>query len=114
METAFPDVVVSGCFFHFTQNIWRRIQANGLQDRYEQDPAFVTEVRMIAALAFVSGNDVNNMFGLLNLDQGLDPPVQVAPHPIGRTDIDQRLFAGQTMAIAETDDAAMFQKPPHD
>ena len=72
LETVFPGVEVSGCFFHFTKNIWRRIQAHGLQERYGQDPAFVTEVRMIAALAFVPGNDVDNVFGLLNLDPALD------------------------------------------
>lgn len=74
LETVFPGVDVSGCFFHFTQNIWRRIQANGLQDRYAQDVGFVTEVRMIAALAFVPENDVDRVFGLLsnNLDPALD------------------------------------------
>ena len=75
LETAFAGVDVQGCFFHFCQNIWRRIQANGLQERYQQDVVFVAEVRMIAALAFVPGNDVDRVFILLsnNLDQDLDP-----------------------------------------
>jgi len=74
LEAVFPGVVVKGCFFHFTQNIWRRIQRNGLQDRYQQDVGFVTDVRMIAALPFVPGNDIDRVFNLLsnNVDPALD------------------------------------------
>ena len=74
LETAFAGVDVQGCFFHFCQNIRRGIQANGLQERYQQD-VFVTEVTIVAALAFVPGNDVDRVFNLLsnNLDQDLDP-----------------------------------------
>ena len=53
LEAVFPGVTVKGCFFHFTQNIWRKIQANGLQDRYQLEPAFVEDVGKISALAFV-------------------------------------------------------------
>ena len=74
LEAVFPGVDVAGCYFHFTRNIWKRIQQNGLQARYQQDPAFVLDVRMIAALAFVPGNDVDRVFALLsnNVDPALD------------------------------------------
>ena len=74
LEAVFPGVTVKGCYFHLTKNIWRRIQAEGLQDRYEQDPAFVEEVRMIAALAFVPPNDVDRYFNIIsqNIDQALE------------------------------------------
>lgn len=73
-ETVFPGVQVKGCYFHFTQNIWGKIQANGLQKRYQQDIQFVEEVRMIAALAFVPENDVRRVFHHLsnNIDASLD------------------------------------------
>ena len=48
------------------QNIYKRIKDNGLQVRYQQDAAFTLEVRMIAALAFVPGNDVNQYFNTLS------------------------------------------------
>ena len=75
LESVFPGADIYFCFFHFCQNIWRKIQANGLQQRYQDDFDFVTQVRMIAALAFVPGNDVDRVFALLsnNLDQDLDP-----------------------------------------
>ena len=74
LEAVFPGVIVKGCYFHFTQNIWRRIQANGLQDRYQHDHGFVTDVRMIAALAFVPENDLDRVYTILsnNVDAALD------------------------------------------
>ena len=58
----FPAVSVNGCFFHFTQNIWRKMQQHGLQVRYQAEPGFVIEARMIAALAFVPGVDIDQVF----------------------------------------------------
>ena len=69
LEAVFPGVTVKGCYLHFTQNIWRKIQANGLQDRYQQEPAFIEDVGKISALAFVPENDVQRYF---NIDQDLD------------------------------------------
>ena len=75
LEAVFPGVIVKGCFFHFSQNIWRKIQANGLQGRYQQEPAFVEDVGKIAALAFVPEADVQRYFNILN--QNIDPALDV-------------------------------------
>ena len=74
LEAVFPGVTVKGCFFHFSQNIWRKVQANGLQGRYQQEPAFAEQVGKIAALAFVPEADVQRYFDILsqNVDQALD------------------------------------------
>ena len=37
LEVAFPGVDVKSCYFHLTQNIYKRIKDNGLQVRYQQD-----------------------------------------------------------------------------
>ena len=50
-ENVFAGITVTGCFFHLPQNIWRRIQENGLQPLYRNDPDFAKFMRMIAALA---------------------------------------------------------------
>jgi len=31
LHNVFPDTVVKGCVFHFTQAIWRQVQCLGLQ-----------------------------------------------------------------------------------
>ena len=32
-----PNTLVKGCFFHLTQNIFRKIQAEGLQNEYQHN-----------------------------------------------------------------------------
>ena len=66
LEVVFPGVDVKGCYFHSTPNIQVHV-------RYQQDAAFTLEVQMIAALAFVPGNDVNQYFNTLSvhIDQSL-------------------------------------------
>ena len=34
------NVVISGCFFHLSQNIWRKIQSEGLTVQYQADGEF--------------------------------------------------------------------------
>ena len=74
LEAVFPGVSVKNCFFHFSQNIWRKVQANGLQGRYQEEPAFAEQVEKIAALAFVPEADAQRYFNVLsqNVDQDLD------------------------------------------
>ena len=61
-----PWCIVKGCFFHFSQNIWKKMQENGLQIRYQQDLAFTIKARKIAALAFVPGADIDRYFNDLS------------------------------------------------
>jgi len=64
-KDVFPNVEMRGCFFHFNQCIWRKIQGSGeLQARYQDtvDPNFAFNVRKISALAFVPVEDVEKAF----------------------------------------------------
>src|ERR1051325_1686327 len=45
-------------FFHFCQCIYRNIQSNGLQRRYENDADFALQMRHLPSLAFVPVEDV--------------------------------------------------------
>ena len=57
--------VVSGCFFHFSQNIYRKIQSLGLTNQYMEDPDFALYMRMLPSLAFVPENEVCDCFNIL-------------------------------------------------
>ena len=57
-RAVFPDSDQQGCFFHFSQCLFRSIQSNGLQQLYENDAGFALKMRMIAAIAFVPVADV--------------------------------------------------------
>ena len=56
---------VYGCFFHLTQSIYRRIQANGPATTYQHDRDFALKLRMLPCLAFVPEIDVIDCFNIL-------------------------------------------------
>lgn len=62
-STVFPNSAQRGCFFHFSQCIWRHLQAiPDLQERYTPDGEFALSIRQLAALAFVPINDISAAF----------------------------------------------------
>ena len=71
-EVEWPLTTVKGCFFHLTQNFWRKIQEIGLQADYVHDEDLALRLRMLPALAFASPFDVPELFPLV-LEQ-LDIP----------------------------------------
>ena len=52
-------------FFHLSQNIYRRIQAEGLAMNYRQDREFSLKIKMLPSLAFVPEIDVIDCFNIL-------------------------------------------------
>lgn len=69
-EQEFPGIQKTGCFFHLTQNVYRKVQAEGLQGQYQQDHEFARWVRMIPAIAFVPPANVIQAFEQLVDDGG--------------------------------------------
>ena len=60
----FPEALYSGCFFHFTQNIYRKVQEKGLQTEYAdiENREIKKYSHMLMALAFVPIVDVQEVF----------------------------------------------------
>ena len=56
---------ISGCFFHLSKNIYRKIQTEGLASEYSQDMVYGIKLKMLASLAFVPENDVIDSFNIL-------------------------------------------------
>lgn len=65
VNNVFKDAAVHGCFFHFCQNIWRHVQAVGLQSQYTEDENCSINIRKLMALALVPVNDVVKAFEAL-------------------------------------------------
>lgn len=61
----FPRSRQRGCFFHFTQCIFRKIQSEGLKQRYETDAEFALKLRLLSAIAFVPAANVVDAFEIL-------------------------------------------------
>ena len=57
--SAFPESRQRGCFFHFSQCLWRRIQeVPDILQNYSTIPDFALNLKQIAALAFIPPEDV--------------------------------------------------------
>jgi hypothetical protein len=64
-KDAFPDAQITGCYFHLTQSVLRKVNEIGLKVPYETDDAVRGSVRCLAALAHVPETDVSEAFDLL-------------------------------------------------
>ena len=72
IRTHFEDALVAGCYFHFGQCLWRKVQALGLQVWYK-DPSNARVVKSFQALGFVSPDEVYT--GFQSLVSSLDEQV---------------------------------------
>ncbi|XP_048238999.1 uncharacterized protein LOC124150077 [Haliotis rufescens] len=58
----FPGTLVRGCFFHFTQCIWRSVQKEGLVMAYKEDEEVKKLVRRAAALPLLPRDKVDDVW----------------------------------------------------
>jgi hypothetical protein len=61
----YPGAAVSGCYFHLTQSVSRKVGEVGLKNLYENDDDVRDYVRCLSALAFVPPGDVLDVFEVL-------------------------------------------------
>ena len=64
-QQLWPNTQVKDCFFHLTQNVWRKVQGVGLQARYSQDAELVISIRLLPTLAFAPPDGVPQLFALV-------------------------------------------------
>ena len=79
VTTIFPDADVKGCFFHFTQCVWRKAQATGLAIPYKENEDVHRLVRRAAVLPLVPVLGVADVwFEALNDLEDAQLPVDVS------------------------------------
>jgi hypothetical protein len=71
----FPVCKVEGCFFHFAQANWRRVNSSGLSELYRSDPDYALQCRMFTALAFLPVERVMSAFEELNESYSATEPL---------------------------------------
>ena len=65
-HNVFPNARQKGCYFHFGQCVWRRIQREpAVLRRYKSDTVFAVNVRYLGALSFVPPDEVVNAYETL-------------------------------------------------
>jgi hypothetical protein len=65
-RVAFPNARVSGCYFHLSQSILRKVNEIGLKVQYERNDEVRGSIRCLAALAHVPVDDVMESFEFLS------------------------------------------------
>lgn len=65
IETELPNTVIRGCFFHFCQSLWRKVQELGLSAVYRQNRSVKNVVRKIMSLAFLPTAIVRMTFNMI-------------------------------------------------
>ena len=68
------ETVIRGCFFHFAQCIWRKVQDLGLVTAYKQNSSLRKTVRRIAALPLMPLNALGRLWHLLRAQGPVDVP----------------------------------------
>ena len=53
IELQCPQASIKGCYFHFSQCLWKKVQALGLAIAYKNDPNIRDFIQKSAALAFI-------------------------------------------------------------
>ncbi|KAF0987998.1 LOW QUALITY PROTEIN: hypothetical protein HZS_7399, partial [Henneguya salminicola] len=67
IQTKFPDVTVSGCYFHFSQNLWCKTQSESdMFARYKTDSELTQYVRIPS---FAPANDVIIALNILSTNK---------------------------------------------
>lgn len=78
IRSVFPGIDVKGCFFHFTQCIWRKAQSTGLQTLYRDNDDVRLLVRRAAALPLIPMERVEDVW-FQALEDANDADI---PHPL--------------------------------
>jgi len=70
VREAFPGVTIAGCLFYLGQSFWRRLQAEGLMEAYQDEgnSELLAQFRSLIALALVPENDVPDAYDDLRED----------------------------------------------
>lgn len=65
IETEFPASSVRGCYFHFCQSLWRKVQELGLSVAYRQHQSVKNLIRKMMSLGYLPLQVVRMTFNLI-------------------------------------------------
>ncbi|KAB0803048.1 hypothetical protein PPYR_00018 [Photinus pyralis] len=113
-ELEFPGILKTGCFFHLSQSVWRKVQSEGPKARYENDHEFARWIRMIPALAFVPEHNVSDSFTELLETEGFPEEAVPIANYFEDTYIGRRLRRGRQIPLFPTQIWNVYQRTLND
>ena len=69
-----PTVQIFGCFFHWAQAVWRKVQALGLQSAYTSDNATHKYIKKLMSLPYLPAAHIQPIFNKLQ-QKATTPPL---------------------------------------
>jgi hypothetical protein len=94
-RTGYPTAVISGCYFHLTQSVMRKVQEVGLKQDYEANNEIRGFIRCLPALSHVPIPDVITVFEELLLQMPTDERIEEVVTYFERTYIRGRRLPGR-------------------
>ena len=61
----FPEIKMVGCWFHFTQAIWKKTQILGLGRLYKKEEVYANWLRKLMAMPLLPQSEILNSFSVL-------------------------------------------------
>lgn len=62
VKSAWPNVAICGCYFHFTQSVSRKVAALGLKSAYQKDCNVQDIVQKLSSMGFLPPHHVIGAF----------------------------------------------------
>lgn len=60
------NIVLHGCYFHFAQSIWRKVQSLGMSEIYGNNENYNKIIKKFIALSLCEVEDIVNRFDLVS------------------------------------------------
>lgn len=71
IQTEFPQASLHGCYFHFCQSIWRKVQELGLTTAYRQQRSVKNLIRKVMSLGYLPLAIVRLTFNLIYISRSI-------------------------------------------
>ena len=71
-KNVYPGTRIYGCWFHYTQAIWKKIQKCRLTSTYKANPELATFIRKVMGLPFLPSDLIVSTYSMLSIPKLVD------------------------------------------
>ncbi|XP_068237240.1 uncharacterized protein [Palaemon carinicauda] len=94
-----PDITMKGCCFHYTQAIWRKAQAVGMQKLYKDDRATRSFVQNLMALPLLPAEHIVPIFEHLLENSTTTAPMKELASYVKKNWIESSVWPPETWSV---------------